>query len=33
MMVIFSPIGSDVNGDGQTDIADVVAIVNIILGQ
>ena len=33
MMVVFSPIGSDVNGDGRTDIADVVAIVNIILGQ
>ena len=33
MMVVFSPKGADVNGDGRVDIADVVAIVNIILGQ
>lgn len=33
MIVVFSTISSDVNGDGRTDIADVVAIVNFILGQ
>lgn len=32
MMVIFVPKGADVNGDGQVDISDVVALVNIILG-
>lgn len=33
MIVVFSPKGSDVNGDGRVDITDVVAIVNLILGQ
>ncbi|MBR5061548.1 MAG: leucine-rich repeat protein [Prevotella sp.] len=33
MMVVFSPQGADVNGDGRVDIADVVALVNLILGQ
>ena len=33
IMVIFTPNGADVNGDGQIDISDVVALVNIILGQ
>ena len=33
MMVIFAPKGADVNRDGAVDISDVVALVNIILGQ
>jgi hypothetical protein len=33
MMVIFVPKGADVNRDGAVDISDVVALVNIILGQ
>ena len=33
MIVTFSKSGSDVNGDGQLNISDVVAIVNLILGQ
>lgn len=33
MIVMFSPKGADVNGDGRVDIADVVAIVNLILRQ
>ena len=33
MMVIFVPKGADVNRDGSVDISDVVALVNIILGQ
>ena len=33
MMVIFATKGADVNRDGAVDISDVVALVNIILGQ
>lgn len=33
MMVIFVPQGADVNRDGVIDVADVVALVNFILGQ
>ena len=33
MIVIFDKTGSDVNGDGRVDISDVVALVNVILGQ
>ena len=33
MMVFFNKMGADVNRDGQIDISDVVALVNIILGQ
>ena len=33
MIVIFDKTGYDVNGDGNVDISDVVALVNIILGQ
>ncbi|MBR5062144.1 MAG: leucine-rich repeat protein [Prevotella sp.] len=33
MMVVFSPKGADVNGDGQVNINDVVMLVNLILGQ
>jgi hypothetical protein len=33
MMVIFATKGADVNRDGSVDISDVVALVNIILGQ
>lgn len=33
MMVMFSSDSADVNGDGRTDIVDVVVIVNLILGQ
>ena len=33
MMVIFDKTGYDVNGDGNIDISDVVALVNMILGQ
>ena len=33
MMVIFVPKGADVNRDGSVDISDVVALVNVILGQ
>lgn len=32
MMVVFSSRSTDVNGDGRTDISDVVTIVNLILG-
>lgn len=32
MMVVFSPIGGDVNGDGRMDVNDVVLLVNLILG-
>ncbi|MBR3530106.1 MAG: leucine-rich repeat protein [Bacteroidaceae bacterium] len=33
MIVMFDKTSSDVNGDGQVDISDVVRLVNIILGQ
>lgn len=33
MIVIFEEQNADVNGDGIVDISDVVALVNIILGQ
>ena len=33
MIVIFDKKGSDVNGDGMVNINDVVALVNLILGQ
>ena len=33
MMVIFDKTGYDVNGDGMVNISDVVALVNLILGQ
>ena len=33
MIVIFDKKGSDVNGDGMVNISDVVALVNLILGQ
>lgn len=33
MMVVFSPICGDVNGDGRVDVNDVVSLVNIILAQ
>ena len=33
MIVIFDKKGFDVNGDGQLNISDVVALVNLILGQ
>ena len=33
MMIIFDKTGYDVNGDGNIDISDVVALVNMILGQ
>ena len=33
MIVMFDKSGADVNGDGQLNISDVVALVNLILGQ
>ena len=33
MIVMFDKKGADVNGDGQLNISDVVALVNLILGQ
>ena len=33
MIVMFDKLGSDVNGDGQLNINDVVALVNMLLGQ
>ena len=33
MIVMFDKSGVDVNGDGMVNISDVVALVNLILGQ